>query len=916
MIVEVLPRRLDATPGVPQQVTVSVGNTGELIGGYTVRVLGADPGWVDATDTEVSLFPGESTTVTLSLTIPHGIPAGERRMAVQVRELTPPEESRIEEIVLVVPDDPAMTARTDPMTLTAGRTGRLSLLVDNTGNTRVAGRLAGTDEEGKVRFRFEPAALSLAPGEHAVVDLRVTARQHLLGSPVVRILDVHLDPSDRPGEVAIDPGPTHRRRRLLGRGREPLTAQPERDTPPLARATLVQKPLVARGAVSLLGLLAAITVFALVITLAFSRLAGQSAADRNLALEIATARNAAAGSGTAGLGGVVRLLTSGTPVPGVSVAVFAADDTATPLATTATGTDGAYAVGELPDGDYKVTFRGAGFVQLWWPQALDADSAETISLDAADTRVGLDVSVGGVPATLSGTIKGEDVSAATLTLRTPAAPVGTTATASSATGASAGSRDGAGVATRSAAGGLTARPPTATTVADEPTPSADPASPAPGGSAPATGAVVKTVPIGADGTFTLEGIPSPSVYEIEVSKPGYAKSQQRIDVSAGENREGLTITLRKGDGVIAGTIHTSAGPLGNVTLTATSGQTSVTTVSLDRTGAFTLRGLPTPGRFTVVASAPDYASQTLSLTLGPGQELTGVSITLGRSSGGLKGEVALSPGGDPAPGVGVTVTDGSQTVQTATRSSGSGVGRWEVSGLAVPGTYTVTFSRSDLASHTVSVSLDATGAITPSSLGGGVTRSGIDVSLHSATAEVFGTVRQKTGTGNAPADPAGEATVSLTSGTSTYTVTSASVPAGSRGKYRIQGIPPGTYTVSVGLGGVSPTSTILTLKAGDRREFSPRLEPAASILGRVLGASGPVGPGWVVELYRASSYPSQVYRRTTTRAGGVFDFASLDAPETYVVQVRPTAGSAPAGSSTLQLDASEHLTGLEVTTGG
>jgi hypothetical protein len=905
MIVDVFPRRLEATPGTPQQLTVTVSNTGDVIGGYAVRFLGADPGWVtsDAEDGRFSLFPDETRTLTVSVTVPPGIAAGERRMAVQVRELTPPEGSSIEEIVLVVPEAPSVTVRADPMMVTGGKSARFSVIVDNSGNTTASGRLAGTDPEGKVRFRFSPADLTLAPGEHAVVDLRATARQRLLGAPVVRVLDLHLDsPGTAPTVVA--PAPTApaaaqgtTRSRLSVRNRKAAAPVPERETAPLAKATFVQRPFVARGALSLFGLLAAVTVFALVITLAFTKLVGQSAADRNLALEIASARDSGSGSGTSGLAGVVRLLSSGTAVPGVAVSVFAASDASTPLATTATGDDGAWSVSALPAGDYKVTFRGAGFVQLWYPQALDADSGETLTLDADTTRNGLDVSLGGVPATLSGTVKGDDVSAATLTLRTPEG-TGTNATGSGASGSTQGavwtgtSRSASGVADTSG-------------------------SPSSTGGTAAAGAVVKTVPIGADGTFTIENIPSPSVYEVEVSKPGYATSQQRIDISAGEVRSDLAITLRKGDGLISGTVNSPTGPLGGVTLTATSGQTTVTTMSVDQggdKGTFTLRGLPTPARFTLVASAAGYASQTLSLTLESGQELTGVTITLGRSSGQLSGSVLLDPDNTPAPGVGVTVTDGEQTIETATSSSGSGVGDWQVSGLAVPGTYTVTFARSDLASQTLSVSLDADGSITPASIGGGVTASGLEVALHSATAQVYGTVRQLS-SASETAQPVGEATVTLSSGVDTYTVTTATLPSSAVGKYRLQGIPPGTYTASVSIGGTRPTSTILTLAAGDERSYSPRLQAAASISGVVRTAAGvAVDAGWVVELYRSSDYPSDVYRTTTTRTGGTFSFDDVDAPDTYVVQVRPTKGSSPTGSTTLQLDASQHLTGVVVKT--
>ena len=311
MIVDVSPRRLAVVPGTPQQLQVTVTNTSEVIGGYALRILGADPGWVETTDQTFSLFPEESRTIAIAVTVPQGIPAGERRIAVQLRELTPPEHSSIDEVVLVVPDAPALQVRADPMAQQTGRRGRFSLLVDNTGNTLVRGRLAGSDAEGKVRYAFSPAELTLAPGEHAVVDLKVKARRPFLGSPAVRTLSFFLDPPEGSRMVVV-PAPVSkaaeadgapaagRRKRRRGRDKQ-LSVTPERETPALANATMIQRPVVGRGSLSLLGLLAAVTVFAVVITLALSKIVGQSAADRDLALQIASAGDGSSSAGSSGV---------------------------------------------------------------------------------------------------------------------------------------------------------------------------------------------------------------------------------------------------------------------------------------------------------------------------------------------------------------------------------------------------------------------------------------------------------------------------------------------------------------------------------------------------------------------------------------------------------------------------------------
>jgi 5-hydroxyisourate hydrolase-like protein (transthyretin family) len=878
--VDVSPRQFDLTPGLPQPISVTISNTGDVIGGYALRVLGADPSWVAIDDDEVSLFPGESRTVLVHLEIPTGMNAGERRLAVQVRELTPPHDNVVEDVVVTVPERPGVMARVDPMAVTAGRSARLALVVANDGNTALHGRLHAQDPEGRVRFAFDPPRVELAPGEHAVVDVRARARRPFAGSPVIRPLELFvLDPQQ---SAAFDrdsaspsraPAPTDdpaaRLQVKVDRRRAKHAPRVSDDVTPHARATFVQRPLLSRGPIGLFGLLAAITVFAIVITIALSRIVSQSAQDRNLALEVAAASDARSTGGSSGVSGTVQLLTSGSPVAGVEVSVFAADDTETPLLTSATTDDGAWAFGELASGEYKISFRGAGFVQLWYPQALDPGDAEAVTLESGDRREGLDVTIGGVPASVSGTVAGLDVSNATLTLKRPLDLLGGTGqTVGAATG--------------------TATPSAATAV---------------------QGATVKSVPIGSDGQFELLDVPSPSVYDLIVEKPGYATSTQRIDVAAGEERTGVEITLRQGDGVITGRVVSGGQPLEGATVTASSGQTAVTTMTLTgaEAGTFAVRGLPTPATFTVVVTLDGYASQTLTVSLGEGQSLEGVDATLARSSGSLTGLVGLrDPGSSTvatAAGVVVTVTDGTQTIQTAT-DVGDDLdatrATWRVTGLPVPGDYTVTFSRDDLAPQTVAVSVDPDGVVTGD--GGVVDAQGrVTVSLSRSTAAVAGVVRQRTGTREGP-QPIGETVVQLTSNAATFSVVSATVPGNRVGQFRFDSVPPGTYTLETNRNGVTPVAQTVTVVAGrDEDDLVLVLDQPAGIDGVVSGA----GTGWSVQLYRSSEYPGTAYRSTTTGAGGTFTFADIDAPQSYVVVVRRTQGGAPRASTTFTVNRSQ-----------
>jgi hypothetical protein len=151
----------------------------------------------------------------------------------------------------------------------------------------------------------------------------------------------------------------------------------------------------------------------------------------------------------------------------------------------------------------------------------------------------------------------------------------------------------------------------------------------------------------------------------------------------------------------------------------------------------------------------------------------------------------------------------------------------------------------------------------------------------------------------------GEVTVQLSSGSATYSVTTASVPASDQGRYLVENVPPGTYTVSVSRSGVSPTSTILQLAAGQVRDYSPVLAAAAAITVTVTQNDSPVPAGWYVDLYRSSGYPDDPYRTVRTNADGKVTFDDVDAPEVYVIEVRSTRGGAPLGSGTIQLAASE-----------
>ena len=145
-------------------------------------------------------------------------------------------------------------------------------------------------------------------------------------------------------------------------------------------------------------------------------------------------------------------------------------------------------------------------------------------------------------------------------------------------------------------------------------------------------------------------------------------------------------------------------------------------------------------------------------------------------------------------------------ISTKTLTAGK-VGTYQVSGLPVPADVTLTFSLSGYQSVTVPVQLGASGSA-----------SGIDATLTPADGTLTGTVTSASGTPLAGAD------VSVTSGSATVTTHSTSSPPG---QFVLQGLAPGSYSVTVADSGYQTTTVLVTISAGQDDSVTVKL-PAGS----------------------------------------------------------------------------------------
>ena len=838
MRVEVTPRRAVVVPGQPSVFMVQVFNTEQLISGHHIRVLGTDSEWSTLDRNELSLFPGTTAVAVLGVNFPKGSPAGARRVSVEVMELTEPFGSVVVDLDLEVPAAPALSVKLDPVSVTAGGRTSMTAIVNNTGNVGQNVEVVGEDDEAQVHFTFAPPRMLMQPGESRAVSVGLKARRPLTGSPKVRPFSVKVN-----GDAD----------KMAEDGSSGLPVQ--------AFGSFIQKAWLSRGHIALIGLLLAATVFAAVLALTLARINSQS--DNNSqavmqALQASLASESGAGTGSAAVSG--RVTEAADPAQGahgVTVDIYSASDTTTPLASTATSDKGDYAFSGLSPGSYDLQFNGAGFAAQWYLNSPTAAGANQVVLVAEQYLTNVDVSLGGLPALISGTVVGPSPAGAAVSLEAVSSNPACAAT-----------------------GAATSEIP----------------------SCQLNGAVVGSTTTDGSGDFVLANVPSPANYELVVTKPGYAPASQQVNVSSGESDTGVTLSLQLGDGSITGKISSPKGALSAATVSATGGtgtnsvaSSTVSQSTRGHKGQFVLRNLPTPGDFTLVVSAVGYASQTLSISLAAGQQLSGVNVIMSESSGDVSGNVSLASG-RPAGGVTVAVSNGELSISTTTLTETTHkhrAGSYEVQGLPVPGTYEVTFSRPDLVSETREVELLAPGAPSLPVPGAVTDPNHLDVTLDVATASIEGFVRDNFGR------PLPGIQVGLTSGTTSYTVTSANLPIA--GEYEIADVVPGTYTISFSRPGALPTSSVVTLTAGEVKRFDASLAEAASIDGYVdqlvNGAARPLR-GATVALYLAAQYPLTVLATTTTDSAGYYRFSDLDAPEQYLAQYAYPPGT--PGQKTLE----------------
>ena len=630
-------------------------------------------------------------------------------------------------------------------------------------------------------------------------------------------------------------------------------------------AAFIQTPRLSRRAITLAGLVIVATLFAFVIFLSFSSVADLSAQQEALLKQsLGEGQPVGVRIEPSSIGGRA-VSTTGGGIDGVSVELYSSSNPTVPAKSTVTDVQGAYRFTSLMPDTYFVRFRVAGFGESWFRRGASIADATAIELVAGQELVDVDVALGGQPGAISGRIVGEEVEGALVVAQIP--------------GTSIEDSDLAPVAAR-----------LASAVVDE------------------------------TGAYRLDGLPTPAAYEVVVSKSGFAPQIRLISLDPGEERRDLEILLRRGGGVIAGTVLDLAGTsIPGARVVVSDGQTQVVTRTLSEAeviGTFDVRELPTPGTYSLEASAPGFFTETQTVRLGQDQRITDRSVVLTASEGSVTGRVA-NGSGRPLGGIEVTVLGPGVAVTTQTVSIPVGfdaatapedsldatgqypasAGTWRIDGLPVPGAYTVVFDAPGTLAQSVAVSL------TP---GAGALRTGVNAVLDPSTGSITGRVFVAGSPIDEPISAQDDVLVSLRSTGVNRTLRPVDLPVLRRGEFRFDNIPPAAYTLTVTRPGSTPKTFLVNTT--DAEGFSSALgdivlDRPAAIFGRIRPFEGFAGlRSYSVEVYTPEAIGVPVVPRVITDADGVFRITGMFAPARYVLRFLDlTTGEAFTLPNTSQL---------------
>jgi len=641
------PESVEVAAGEKGFVSVVITNTSNVINAYHVEVFGVDPAWVQTTPTTVSLFPGDTQSIDISLQLPDDYPASDRLLTLNV--VSADDNSfTMSQVELSVRPNAETSIHLDPVMVNGGRTATFGMVVTNSGNTPITATGFAVDPEALAEFTFDPPHVNVPPGRQRIIQVVAKGGRSWFGQIRPRTFTFGVEAEKRVETLGI----------------------------------FLQRAKISRWLISLLGLLAAAAVFAAVLSQSFGAVVEEARVTDGVldaALNPGDAGGAEIPANPSTVTGLI-VSSTGSGLSGIQAVLVGAADPAVPLSSASTDATGAFTFSNLGTGDYLMQLSGAGIDTVWYQR--DADGEVIVTAQAADaTKVFVpqkdtvelgSFTVRGQPVVIVGTIDIADATGVILRLIVPGQiEAGVDAVVAEVALAPDGSfalpdvptpgnyilvveKPGLGsqqqeivlepggelpelnISFNSGAGQISG------TIS------------APTG--PLDGAIITAIagpttfqtvslsgPGSTEGTFTLRNLPVPALYTVTISRPGYAA--QTLQVPVGPLEDGaaidvnasspeLRVVLVPAVGLIEGTVQVAGGGVPreiSVVLTGVDVERTVDVISQKTPiGAYSFSELPAPGTYTLTFTGPKLLKQVRVVTIDPrtGQQVAPVSLVV------------------------------------------------------------------------------------------------------------------------------------------------------------------------------------------------------------------------------------------------------------------------------------------------
>jgi hypothetical protein len=171
---------IELTPGASTTVPLHVRNTGSIVEGYRIEVLGVPQPWAVVEPAVIDgLYPDEVTTATITFNPPRTaeVPAGTFPFGVRVIPVEHPDEVAVPEGVVEVLPFLDTTAELVPRTSHGRRGGTHQVAVDNRGNVPITVHLECSDANDDLKFAVRDRVVSVAPGQATFVKVKAVPRR-------------------------------------------------------------------------------------------------------------------------------------------------------------------------------------------------------------------------------------------------------------------------------------------------------------------------------------------------------------------------------------------------------------------------------------------------------------------------------------------------------------------------------------------------------------------------------------------------------------------------------------------------------------------------------------------------------------------------------------------------------------------